>query len=104
MSHHSVESMKDVAFRKGRNAFKNDEEYLRALHGEELLPQLMAYGVQTGKNQISRAIQANQSRPIEGASLRGSAGASVRIDNESMTDERYEEIKRRTLRDGPQTL
>jgi hypothetical protein len=28
--------MKDVAFRKGRNAFKNDEEYLRALHGEEL--------------------------------------------------------------------
>lgn len=75
-----------------------------ALHGEELLPQLMAYGVQIGKNQISRAIQANQSRPIEGASLRGPAGASVRIDNESMTDERYEEIKRRTLRDGPQTL
>lgn len=75
-----------------------------ALHGEELIPQLMAYGVQTGKEQISRSIQANQARPIEGASLRGSAGASVRIDNESMTDERYEEIKRRTLRDGPQTL
>lgn len=75
-----------------------------ALHGEELIPQLMAFGVQTGKEQISRSIQANQARPIEGASLRGSAGASVRIDNESMTDERYEEIKRRTLRDGPQTL
>ena len=75
-----------------------------ALHGEELIPQLMAYGVQTGKEQISKSIQANQSRPIEGASLRGAAGASVRIDNESMSDERYEEIKRRTLRDGPQTL
>ena len=75
-----------------------------ALHGEELVPQLMAYGVQTGKNQVSRSIQANQARPIEGASLRGSAGASVRLDSESMTDERYEEIKRRTLRDGPQTL
>lgn len=75
-----------------------------ALHGEELIPQLMAYGVETGKNQISRSIQANQARPIEGASLRGSAGASVRLDSENMTDERYEEIKRRTLRDGPQTL
>lgn len=75
-----------------------------ALHGEELIPQLMAYGVQTGKEQISRSIQANQARPIEGASLRGSAGASVRIDDGSMTDERYEEIKRRTLREGPQTL
>ena len=75
-----------------------------ALHGEELIPQLMAYGVQTGKEQISKSIQANQSRPIEGASLRGSAGASVRLDDENMSDERYEEIKRRTLREGPQRL
>lgn len=75
-----------------------------ALHGDELIPQLMAYGVQTGKDQISRSIQANKARPVEGASLRGSAGASVRLDNENMTDERYEEIKRRTLREGPQML
>ena len=75
-----------------------------ALHGDELIPQLMAYGVQTGKDQISRSIQANQARPIEGASMRGSANASVRIDSDSMSEDRYEEIKRRTLRDGPQAL
>jgi hypothetical protein len=75
-----------------------------ATHGDELIPQLMAYGVQTGKDQISRNLQANQARPVEGASMRGSAGASVRLDADSMSDERYEEIKRRTLREGPQTL
>lgn len=75
-----------------------------AIHGDELVPQLMAYGVQTGKDQISRNLQANQARPVEGASMRGSAGASVRLDADSMSDERYEEIKRRTLREGPQTL
>jgi hypothetical protein len=75
-----------------------------ALHGDDLVPQLMAFGVQTGKDQISRTIQANQARPTEGASMRGASGASVRLDDENMSDERYEEIKRRTLRDGPQRL
>lgn len=36
MSHHSVESMKDIAFRKGRHGFNSDDDYLRALRGEEL--------------------------------------------------------------------
>lgn len=36
MSHHSVESMRDIAFRKGRNGFGSDDDYLRALRGEEL--------------------------------------------------------------------
>lgn len=36
MSHHSVESMRDTAFRKGRNGFSSDDDYLRALRGEEL--------------------------------------------------------------------
>lgn len=80
------------------------EQAFFALHGKELFPQMMAYGVQTGKEQIARSIQANQARPIEGASLRGAAGASVRVDSETMSDDRYEEIKRRTLRDGPQAL
>ena len=75
-----------------------------ALHGDDLVPQLMAYGVQQGKDQVSRSIQANQARPTEGASLRGSTGASVRLDSDNMSDERYEEIKRLTLRDGPQRL
>ena len=75
-----------------------------ALHGDELIPQLMAFGVQQGKDQISRSIQANQARPVEGASMRGPSNASVMLDSDSMTDERYEEIKRRTLRDGPQRL
>lgn len=36
MSHHSIESMRDIAFRKGRNGFDSDDDYLRALRGEEL--------------------------------------------------------------------
>lgn len=36
MSHHSVESMRDIAFRKGRHGFSSDDDYLRALRGEEL--------------------------------------------------------------------
>lgn len=36
MSHHSIESMKDIAFRKGRHGFNSDDDYLRALRGEEL--------------------------------------------------------------------
>lgn len=75
-----------------------------ALHGEELIPEMLAYGVKTGKDQVSRSIQANQARPIEGASMSGSAGASIQLDADSMSEERYEEIKRRTLRDGPQRL
>lgn len=34
MAHHSVESMRDRAFTKGRAAFKNDAEYQAALRGE----------------------------------------------------------------------
>lgn len=33
MSHNSVESMRDLAFRKGRNAFRNEREYREALAG-----------------------------------------------------------------------
>lgn len=72
-----------------------------ALHGDELVPQLMAFGVQTGKDQVSRSLQVNKARPVEGASLRGSAGASVRLDEDSMSDERYEQIKQKVLREGP---
>lgn len=34
MAHHSVESMRDRAFTKGRSAFDSDDEYRRALNGE----------------------------------------------------------------------
>lgn len=34
MSHHSVESMRDIAFRKGRHAFKNDADCLAAMTGD----------------------------------------------------------------------
>lgn len=75
-----------------------------ALHGEEMVPQLMAYGVQQGKNQISRSIQANQARPIEGASRRGPVNVKPHINTENMSDEEYEAIKRRTIQEGPQML
>lgn len=69
-----------------------------ALHGDEIIPQLMALGVQQGRNQISRSLQANAARPVEGASRSGSVGGVQPSGRETMTDDMYERIKNRTLR------
>lgn len=74
------------------------EEAFFMLHKDELMPQLMAYGVQVGKDQVSRSIQANAKRPTEGASMHGSAGVDVHIDPKGLTDDQYDEIVKRARR------
>ncbi len=69
-----------------------------ALHGEELGPQLMAYGVQQGKDQITRSIQANARRPVEGASMSASRGIDPHVDPRGLTDKQYDEIVNRVRR------
>ena len=80
------------------------EEAFYALYGKDLLAQTMAYGVKQGKDQISRSIQANQARPMEGASRRAPSNVNIHMDTENMTDDQYEMIKRKTLQEGPQAL
>lgn len=69
-----------------------------ALHGEELGPQLMAYGVQQGKEQISRSIQANARRPVEGASMAASRSIDAHVDPKGLTDKQYDDIVNRVRR------
>lgn len=68
-----------------------------ALHGDELIPQLMAFGVQQGRTQISKSIQANQARPIEGASRGTVAGGVQPGGSDRMSFDLYDKIKNRTM-------
>lgn len=74
------------------------EEAFYALHGKELGPQLMAYGVQQGKDQISRSIQANARRPVEGASMAASRSIEPHVDPKGLTDKQYDDIVNRVRR------
>ena len=75
------------------------EEAFNAIHGKDMLGQVLQYGVQAGKEQTAQAIRANGMRPQEGA-IRGgrSGGQSAAPGMGSMTDDQYEAIKARTMR------
>ncbi len=82
------------------------QEAFQALHGQDMQAQILAMGVQAGKEQTARAVRANGMRPVEGA-IRGGrsgAGAGAAPVTGSFTDEQYEAIKAKMLREGPQTL
>ena len=80
-----------------------EEAYL-AIHGKELQAQIMAYGVQTGKEQTAQAIQANARRPAEGANRGGRSGGTTTPNMDNMTDEQYEAIRNRTMQGEHVTL
>lgn len=73
------------------------EQAFMAFHGKDLQAQVMAYGVQAGKEQTAKALQANARRPVEGANRGGGNGGSVQPNMENMTDELYESIRNRTM-------
>ena len=65
-----------------------------AVHHDELEPQAMAYGIQRAQQQISQTLQANRSRPVEGA-MRTGQPADISIDPRKMTrEERQKYIER----------
>jgi len=71
------------------------EDAYYAVHHKELAPQMMAYGMERAKNQLSQTLQAQRSRPAEGAmKTQGQPAAAVRIDPRNMTRKEREEIKR----------
>lgn len=66
-----------------------------AIHRDELTPQLMGYGMQKAREQMSQSLQAQAARPAEGALRPGAQqAADVKIDPRTMTRKEREEIKR----------
>ena len=80
-----------------------EEAYL-AIHGKELQAQIMAYGVQAGKEQTAQAIQANARRPVEGANRGGRSGGTSTPNMGNMTEEEYDSIRNRTMQGEHVTL
>lgn len=73
------------------------EDAFYGIHGKELQAQSMAYGVQAGKAQTAKAIQANGMRPVEGASRGGRASVNVQAQDGEMSEEMYDRIRQRTM-------
>ena len=70
-----------------------------ALHGEELTPQLMAYGMQRARTQMGQTIQATGKRPAEGAmSGRTTAAAEPKLNPATMTRKEREMYKKMARR------
>ena len=67
-----------------------------AIHRDELTPQLMGYGMQKARQQMSQTLQAQAARPAEGAMRPGAQQtADVKINPKTMTRQEREAIKRR---------
>lgn len=80
------------------------EQAFMAFHGKDLQAQVMAYGVQAGKEQTAKALQANARRPVEGANRGGRNGGSVQPNSNVMTEEEYDRIRTMTMQGNGQTL
>ncbi len=76
------------------------EDAYYAVHHNELMPQIMAYGVKKAQDQISQSLTANAKRPMEGALGGGSksAAADVGLDPRNLTRAQREDIKQRVRR------
>lgn len=71
------------------------EDAYYAVHHRELAPQMMAYGMERAKQQMGQTIQAQRSRPAEGAmKAQGQPAAAMKLDPRQMTRKEREEIKR----------
>ena len=71
------------------------EDAYFAVHHKELAPQMMAYGMQRARAQMGQTLQAQRSRPAEGAmKTQGQPAAEVRLDPRSLTKKEREEIRR----------
>lgn len=80
------------------------EEAYMAFHGKDLLGQSMAYGIEAGRNQTAEAVRANMMRPVEGANRGGRNGGNTAPNMENMSEDMYDAIKDRMMREGPVQL
>ena len=71
------------------------EDAYFAIHRNELTPQLLGYGMQKARQQMSQTIQAQQARPAEGAMQAKVQAADVKLDPRTMSRKEREAIRRR---------
>ena len=78
------------------------EDAYYAVHHAELAPKAVMAGMQHAQRQIAQSLQANASRPVEGAMTGNQQAAHIAIDPKSMTREQRqrmrEDFARRTAR------
>lgn len=71
------------------------EDAYFAVHHKELAPQMMAYGMQRARTQMGQTLQAQRTRPAEGAmKTNGQPAAEVRLDPRSLTARERAELRR----------
>ena len=65
-----------------------------AIHGDELMPQMLGYGMKRAQEQMGQTIQAQRQRPAEGA-MRGQAqqAASLKINPANLTRKERDRIR-----------
>ena len=69
------------------------EDAYYACHHAELQPRAVMAGVQRAQRQIAQSLQANASRPVEGAMSGNQQAAKIAIDPKSMTREQRQKLK-----------
>lgn len=73
-----------------------------AIHGEQLIPQLMGYGMQRAQEQMGQTLQAQRSRPAEGAmSAKNQAAAEPALNPASLQRGERNKIKEYVKKYGP---
>ena len=78
------------------------EQAYYAIHGKELVPQLMAYGMQRAQNQMGQTLQAQRMRPAEGAmSAKNQAAAEPALNPNSLDRTERSKLKEYVRKYGP---
>lgn len=71
------------------------EDAYYTIHRKELGPQIMAYGMQKAREQMGQTLQAQRSRPAEGAMRsQGQVAADMKVDFSKMTRKERDEYRR----------
>ena len=72
------------------------EDAFYTIHRKELGPQIMAYGMNRARQQMGQTLQAQHSRPVEGAARsQGQLAADMKIDFSRMSRRERDEYRRR---------
>lgn len=98
------EAMNDPKFRAmtSQDVGLTVRQAYMALHGDELIPQLMAYGMQRAQQQMGQTIQAQRARPAEGAmSGKNQAAAEPRLNPNNLKREERNKLKEWVKLHGP---
>jgi len=78
------------------------EQAYYAIHGHELVPQLMAYGMNRAQQQMGQTIQAQRARPVEGAmNGRNQAAAEPKMNPANMSKPERAKMKEWIRLHGP---